>query len=110
MSMGKRRKRTNERLPLSWPPTGTIDKYLVLTKILVTLKGVMKAIAKYTAQSQSHRALGLIPSPRWFKINKEVTMRRLRTGVLIACLVLGFIGTIHAADRVVLLEEAYLST
>ena len=70
----------------------------------------MKATAKYIAQNQSHRALRPIPSLRWIGISKEVTMKRLRTGVLMVCLVLGFIGTIHAADRVVLLEEAYLST
>ncbi|KPL13822.1 hypothetical protein AMJ74_04565 [candidate division WOR_3 bacterium SM1_77] len=41
--------------------------------------------------------------------NKEVIMRRIRTRLLIACLIFGFIGTIQAADRVVLLEEAYWS-
>jgi hypothetical protein len=70
----------------------------------------MKAIAKYTAQNQSHCALGSIPSRRWIGISKEVNMRKLRTRLLLVGLLLGFIGTIHAADRVVLLEEAYLST
>ena len=37
-------------------------------------------------------------------------MGKLRTRLLLVGLLLGFIGNIHAADRVVLLEEAYLST
>jgi hypothetical protein len=32
-----------------------------------------------------------------------------RTTLLVLCIVFGFIGTIQAADRVVLLEEAYWS-